>query len=182
MSSGTNVLERSVLQAGKVFIHADEDNSRAYVVQTGEVRSFIMHEGKKIEVARYGPGTIIGELGLMLDDPSALNYEALESSTVVTITRQDFQKRLARADKSITTILEHAVKKIRAFDQEQTAFALETSQMDETATLLVQGLLNGLSDEKKALYEDAIAPHLHAMMKDLKRAKKKSKAPIQQED
>lgn len=183
MSNGANVLERSVLQAGKVFIRSGEDNSRAYVIQTGEVRGFIMRDGKKVEVARYGPGTIIGELGLMLDDPSTLSYEALESATVVTVTRQDFQKRLIRADKSITTILEHAVKKIQDSDKKLTERAIERSKMDETALLLVQGLLSGFSDEKKALYEDAVLPHLNAMMKDIKRIKEdKNKKKKNQQD
>lgn len=171
----SDVLERSALQAGKVFIREGEDNTRAYVVQDGEVAAYKNKDGKKIEVARYGPGTIIGELNLMIDEESSLSYEALELSTVVSITRQDFQKRLARADKSITTILEHAVNKIKYYENIETIKALKNSEIDETAYQLVQALVTDLPIDKKVQYEDAILPHLNSMIKAIKETKEKTK-------
>ncbi len=171
----SDVLERSALQAGKVFIHEDEDNIRAYVVQDGEVAAYKKHDNRKIEVARFGPGTIIGELNLMIDDVSNLSYEATTLSTVVSITRQDFQKRLARADKSISTILEHAVKKIKFYENIETQKALAASEVDDLAVQLVQTLVTNLPIDKKAQYEDAILPHLNGMIKSIKEIKDKNK-------
>lgn len=174
MSSGTNVLERSVIQAGKVFIRAGEDLSRAYVIQGGEIAAFIMQDDRKIEVARFGPGTIIGEIGLMIDEDATLSYEAITVCTVVTITRQDFQKKLVRADKSIATILEHAVNKITYYERIETTKALVASEVDETALLLLKSLLRDVAIEKKLQYEDTILPHLNGLIKAIKGLKKKS--------
>jgi CRP-like cAMP-binding protein len=100
------VFDRSVIPANKVFIKANEENSRAYVIQTGQVRSYIIDENdEKIEIARYGEGTIIGEVCLVIDDPIPMYYEAVESSTVITITRQDFEKKFAKADNVIQSRL-----------------------------------------------------------------------------
>lgn len=171
----SDVLERSALQAGKVFIREGEDNIRAYVVQDGEVAAYKNNDGNKVEVARFGPGTIIGELNLMVDEESQLSYEALELSTVVSITRQDFQKRLARADKSITTILEHAVNKIKYYENIETQKALKNAEIDDTAKQLVEALVTGLPIDKKAQFEDAILPHLNSMIKAIKETKIKNK-------
>ena len=93
MAKGADVLERSCLPEGKIFIREGEENTRAYVIQTGEVSAFFTSEdGRKIEVDRYGPGTIIGEECLVVDTPAKLSYEVVETSTVITLTRQDFQK------------------------------------------------------------------------------------------
>lgn len=173
MSSTKNVLERSVLESGKVFIRAGEEILRAYVIQSGEVSAFTTLDGKKVEVTRFGPGTIIGETGLMIDEESKLSYEALNACTVITITRQDFQKRLARADKSITTILDHAVKKILYYEDIQTDKALSQSDIDETAIALMNSLLQGVTLDRKLQYEDAILPHVNDLIKAIKELKSK---------
>lgn len=172
----SDVLERSALQAGKVFIREGEDNIRAYVIQDGEVAAYKQNGDQRIEIARYSSGTIIGELNLMIDEPSQLSYEAVQLSTVISITRQDFQKRLARADKSITTILEHTVDKIKYYENIETEKALERSKVDDLATQLIQQLVTGLPIDKKVQFEDAILPHLNAMIKAIKETKEKTKS------
>lgn len=173
MNSNTNVLERIVLQPGKSFIREGEENARAYVVQKGEIAAYKNLDGRKIEVATYGPGTIIGEVNLLLDEPAKLSYEALTTTTVVTVTRQDFQKRLVRVDKSIQTILDHAVRKLIAYENIEIKKALKNAEVDETAELLVKGLLAGMSVDKKSVYEEALFPHINGMIKDIKRVKKR---------
>lgn len=171
-----DVLERSALQAGKTFIREGEDNIRAYVIQDGEVAAYKKNGSQKVEIARFGPGTIIGEINLMVDSPSNLTFETITLSTVVSITRQDFQKRLARADKSIATILEHVVNKIKVYEGLEIQKSLEESDMDELATQLVKSLIGGLPVDKKMEYENAILPHLNGLIKAIKEIKQKAKS------
>ncbi len=175
MNAKTSVLERNVLQPGKSFIREGEENARAYVVQNGEIAAYKKLDDRKIEVATYGPGTIIGEINLMIDEPAKLSYEALTTTTVVTITRQDFQKRLVRTDKSIQTILDHAVKKIVYYENLEIQKALKNAEVDDTAVLLVKGLLSGMSEDKKSVYEEALFPHINNLLKDIKSLKKREK-------
>lgn len=175
MASDTSILERSVIQKGKVFIRASEEISRAYVIQNGEVAAFTMQDEQKVEVTRFGPGSIIGEMGLVSDEVSELSYEALTLCTVVTVTRQEFQKRLARADKNIATIMEHAVNKIKYYENIETKKALKAAEIDETAYLLMNSMLRNVPFDKKLEYEDAILPHLNSLVKSIKDIKKSKK-------
>ncbi len=173
MTSDTSILERSAIQKGKVFIRAGDEISRAYVIQNGEVIAFTMQGDRKIEVGTYGPGTIIGEMGLVTDEVSPLNYEAATLCTVVTVTRQEFQKRLSRADKNIATIMEHAVNKIKYYENIETKKALKAAKIDETAYLLMNNLIKNVPYDRKLEYEDAILPPLNDLIKSIKALKKK---------
>ncbi|MCK5374004.1 MAG: cyclic nucleotide-binding domain-containing protein [Alphaproteobacteria bacterium] len=175
MASDTSILERSAIQKGKVFIHAGDEISRAYVIQNGEVVAFTMQNDRKIEVSRFGPDSIIGELGLVSDEISLLSYETLTLCTVVTVTRQEFQKRLHKADKNVSTIMEHAVKKISYYENIETQKAVKAAEIDETAYLLMNNLLKGISHDRKMEYEDAILPHLNGLIKAIKSIKKSKK-------
>jgi len=172
MASDTSILERSAIQKGKVFIREGDEISRAYVIQNGEVVAFTMQNDRKVEVANFGPGAIIGEMGLVADEISQLSYEALTLCTVVTVTRQEFQKRLARADKNVATIMEHAVKKISFYESIETKKALKASEIDETAYLLMNSLIKGVPYDRKMEYEDAILPPLNDLIKSIKGLKK----------
>lgn len=175
MVKGEDVLERSVIREGKVFIKIGEESIRAYVIQNGLIRAFIMDGEEKITVATFGPGTIIGEMGLVVDMPMGMNYEAVETTTVVTVTRQDFQKRLARADKTIKTVLDYAMKKIEDYEKLEVAKALKRSEVDDMALKLVQSLVTGMPEDKKKEYERAILPHINGLMKEIKTLKEENK-------
>lgn len=168
MGKNNDVLERSVLPAGKTFIKAGEESSRAYVVQAGEVVCFTMKGEERIEIARYGPGTLIGESCLLLDDPIPVSYEAATNTTVVTITRQDFQKRLARVDKSVRNILDRAMQKIQDYERIEMDKALRLYDVDDKALAFVKGLVQTLPDRKQAEYEARLLPHIDGLLKGVK--------------
>lgn len=170
-----DVLERKALQPGKAFIKQGEENNHAYVIQDGEVVSYKKKGDHRIEIAHFGPGTIIGETNLMLDQTATLSYEASGMCTVITISRQDFQKLLARADKSIVTILEHAVNKLRFYENLDIGRAMSELDIDDLALQLVQNLLKDLPLDKKAQYEEAILPHINSLIKSIKEIKMQNK-------
>lgn len=165
------VLERKVIHAGKVFIKAGQEHFRAYVVQNGLIRSFVMDGDQKVEIAEFEPGRIIGETCLMADEPMTMNYEAVVDTTVVTITRQDFQKKISRIDKDITTILNHVMNKLNYQDSKAIDKAREKAQIDDDAFKMVQALTAGMEGDKKFKYENAIIPHVNSLMKAIKEVK-----------
>lgn len=171
MSTSEQVLERKVIHAGDVFIKEGQEHARAYLIQTGLIRAFIMENDKKVIVAEYEPGRIIGETCLMVDEPMNMNFEAVEDSVVVTITRQDFQNKIRRINKDIMKILEHVMNKLNY--QEMTAIddAKRKNKVDPDALKMVAALTTGLPEEKKFQYEQAILPHVNAMIKEIKRLK-----------
>ena len=172
----SKVLERNLFHAGKTFIRAGEQNVRAHVIQKGSAMSYIEKDGEKIEINRYGPGTIIGEMSLILDTPLSVNYQALTDLTVISISRQDFEKKLAIADGTIKTILRHIVDKANTQEQETVQSVIETAYRDENAALLIQAIVSGLSHEKKIAYETAITPHINRLIGAIKAVKHRFKS------
>lgn len=175
MSSNDHILERKVIHAGDVFIKEGQEHARAYLVQTGLVRSFTIDNDQKVIVAEYEPGRIIGETCLMVDEPMNMSYEAVEESVVVTITRQDFQHKIRRIDKDIMKILDHVMIKLNYQDAQALDYAKKNSKIDPAALDMVKALLTGMPEEKKFQYEKAILPHVNAMIKEIKRLKKQDK-------
>ena len=176
MSQAPNVLERSVFHTGKIFIRAGEANLRAHVIQKGTARSFIEKDGEKIEVARYGPGTIIGEACLIVDDPLDLSYEAVTDLTVISITRQDFEKKLNVADNTIKTILRHIVDKAQVQEKKDIDVAVQGSEQSDIAQGLVHAILAGMSGAKKEAYQVAITPPITALINSIHEVKARFKS------
>ncbi len=172
MQKGADVLERSCLPTGKVFIKEGEESARAYMIQVGEVAAFTMEGDRKVEIERLGPGSIIGERFLVADEPATISYEAIVPTTVVVITRQEFQKLLSKVDKNIKTVFDYAIEKIRHYERLSTTKALKKKiEVDDKTYAMVQGLLVGIPDEKKSRYEDAILPHVSAIVKAINEVK-----------
>ncbi len=173
MGRSEAVLERKVIHAGNVFIKAGDEHARAYVVQHGLISAYVMDGDQKVEVAQYDPGRIIGETCLMVDEPMTMSYEAVVDTTVITITRQDFQKKISRIDKDISTILDHVMNKLNYQDLNAIDKARDRAKIDPDAFKMVEALIAGLPEEKKFQYEKAILPHVNSMIKAIKALKEK---------
>lgn len=173
---GEYVLERNVFHAGKMLITAGEPHTNAYIIQDGEVVSFMMDNAERIEVGRYGPGSIIGETNLLVDDKAELNFEAVVDTTVVTIVRQDFEKKLTKIDKTLMHIVQTLIKKLKKSEKEQKEAAIEAKRIDAKAFEIVEHLLRDMGDkERKKRYRDIIQPHFNIMCRSLEELKKEER-------
>jgi CRP/FNR family cyclic AMP-dependent transcriptional regulator len=168
MVNNDSVLERKVIHPGKPFIKAGEEHARAYIVQSGLISAYIIEGNKKIEVSQYGPGRIIGEICLMSDEAMDMNYEALTDTTVVTMTRQEFQKKISKMDRNVWTILEHVMNKLNYQYKSDIGKAKAHNAIDETAQNFVQSLLTKIAPEKRGEYERALTPHVNALLREMR--------------
>jgi CRP-like cAMP-binding protein len=168
MSQDSKILERSVFHAGQVFILAGSKHSNAYIVQSGEVIGFVSHNSKKLEVSRFGPGSLIAETSLLVEEPMTVSYEAVVDTTVVMISAQDFQKSLLKADPLTKTVLKHIAGKFQKITADAIAEAQKNAVIDEEAYKIVQHLIRNLNTEKKSDYEEAMLPHFNELMRVLR--------------
>ncbi|MCB1532317.1 MAG: cyclic nucleotide-binding domain-containing protein [Alphaproteobacteria bacterium] len=168
MTKNDDVFERKVIYTGKPFIKAGEEHARAYIIQKGLIRSYILEDDEKIEVSQYGPGRIIGEVCLMSDEPMDLNYEAVEESTVITMTRADFQKRISKMDSNVSTILEHVMTKLNMQYAEDIDKAKSRTEIDDDTYKHMDALLAKIPPEQRHKYEKAILPHVNALVRTMK--------------
>ena len=171
-----DVFERKVIYTGKPFIKEGEEHARAYIIQNGLIRAYVMDGDQKVEVAQYGPGRIIGETCLMCDEPMTINYEAVEETTVITMTRADFQKRISKLDKNVATILEHVTNKLNIQYASDIDKAMHKTEIDPDTRRLIDALIEKVPLERKMKYETAIMPHVNALLKEMKALKEEDKA------
>lgn len=80
--------ERVDLEAGCYLFHAGEPSDSLYVVRRGYLQ--VLQNG--VVIRELGRGEVIGELGLLIDAPRSASIRAARDSTLVRLTRAQFDK------------------------------------------------------------------------------------------
>lgn len=178
-----HILERSVIHKGKVFIKAGEESIRAYVVQSGKVCSFFVNDdGEEIEVERHGPGIIIGEMALIRDEIPNVSYKALADSTVVTITRQDFEKKMVRIDGTVKKIFQYLAQKLDYMESETLKEMKLASELDDKAIRIVESMTQNMDIDKQKIYEKKLLRPINTLIKALADVQTSERRARQKED
>ena len=75
-----------------VFLKGDQPKDGAYMVLEGEAGLYLPREGQKGDqlIAKVGPGTLVGELGLIRKEPRALSMLAETELTCLRIGEEEF--------------------------------------------------------------------------------------------
>ncbi|HEY4178105.1 MAG TPA: cyclic nucleotide-binding domain-containing protein [Kofleriaceae bacterium] len=82
------------LEHGAVLFREGDVGDALYVIVEGEVS--VQAEGPpRVEMARLGPGSFIGEVALMTDQPRSATVQALQTSELLRIDRQTLSRVLA---------------------------------------------------------------------------------------
>ncbi len=82
------------LEQGKALFHEGDPGDALYVIVEGEVS--VQAEGPpRVEMARLGPGSFIGEVALMTDQPRSATVTAIEASELLRIDRHTLARVLA---------------------------------------------------------------------------------------
>src|SRR6187402_2119326 len=84
--------EQQEFDRGSVLFHSGDNSDCGYVVMNGSFR-ISLDDGSDYEVVA-GPGTLIGELALLVAMPRPSTAVALDYSSVIRITRSLFQREL----------------------------------------------------------------------------------------
>lgn len=93
----------------EIIIREGDKGKNAYLVQSGRVRVYRTDpEEGIIEIAILGPGQIFGEMSLIGHYKHMATVEAVESTSLIPISAETMDAKLARTDPLIRTIL-HAV-------------------------------------------------------------------------
>ena len=88
------------IKAGELIFEENEFDEVAYLVVSGEVEIFRSSGNQEQMLATVGRGEIIGEMSLIDSQPHVASARALSDTEVSLISRQSFQQRLDRLEKS----------------------------------------------------------------------------------
>ncbi len=85
---------QSVLEPGEVIIEEGSDSSEMYIVAEGQLVVTKKSGTKSVELARIGPGEVVGEIALLDQAPRTATVAALERSLIVRIPVSAFEALL----------------------------------------------------------------------------------------
>lgn len=90
---------RKIFKAGDIIMRQGDAGDCAYIIEKGLVEILIEKaNGSVSRVGTRGPGTIIGEMAIVDNEPRIATIKALEDCDLLEITKDDFARRLKAAD------------------------------------------------------------------------------------
>jgi len=111
-------IERKVYYAGDRIFKEGEPGDRAYIVERGMVEIYKLTDGKEVVLGTVNKGGIFGEMALIDNAPRMAAARSVQQTTLVVITRDTFESKLAKADPFMRGLINIFVKNIRRMGQE----------------------------------------------------------------
>lgn len=148
--------ETEKFRKGDVIIQEGSTGSVAYVVKSGQVEVSKQVEGEKIVLSVLGPGSILGEMGLVDDKPRSATVVALEDTEMKVITRDRFVSMLEKNPQGMIPLLKQVFSRVRYLNQMVAAFcvSVDTAMMDlRPARLILRPVTR---EARRALNEEEV--------------------------
>ena len=111
------VLNRQSFKAGQTIFEKGEAPHFAYIVQAGAVDIVVKDDGNDVMVDTITAGEVFGEMALVDEQPRSAWAVAKQATTCVLITKEEFQKRLAKVDPLTRSMLMLLTKRLRKTTQ-----------------------------------------------------------------
>lgn len=154
------ILERRFVPRGSVIMKEGDRGNTAFLIQSGQVRVFIEKDGKTVELARMGPGQIVGEMALVFDEPRTATVAALEDCNLIVITRQTLQQKLDKSDATVRAIVPMLMKRIVQANNAMLSRQSSVDGLTETVTTIYENMQAGLGAPQKKTLQNTVLPKL----------------------
>lgn len=107
------ILERKTLAEGDVLFKEGDEAPCAFIVQEGEVEVFKKGADQPTVLGVVRKGGIIGEMGLIDSKPRMASARALKSTTVIVVSRDMMNQKIAKADPFIRALIGILIDDVR---------------------------------------------------------------------
>ena len=105
---------RRELFAGEVLYQQGEPTECAWLVESGELELVAVHGRRTTRHGVFGPGELIGEIGLLDGDPHSATATARTDAVLLAVERAQFLERLQGADPILRTLVDSLLGRIRS--------------------------------------------------------------------
>ena len=92
--AGDRLVTGNQYGAGQTIFAEGDLSERAYIIEAGEVEIHKEIGGKRVTLARLGPGGVFGEMGLVDERPRWAGATASRTTTLRSLSKQDFVDEL----------------------------------------------------------------------------------------
>ncbi|MCB9965299.1 MAG: EAL domain-containing protein [Rhodospirillales bacterium] len=100
--------------AGDYIMHQGDVGEYAYFIEEGQVEIVLQkQDGSSQIIGTRGPGTIIGEMAIIDNEPRTASVRATNTCKVLEISREDFHRRLSGSDAVLQTIMQVILTRYR---------------------------------------------------------------------
>ena len=162
------VLERRFAPGGEIIIQQGDVGHNAFLIQSGEVVVFTEADGKHVELARMGPGQIIGEMALVAVGIRTATVRALIDCNLIIITRETLQEKLQKSDPTVRALVTMLMKRIAQSNKALLRKGGDLDDMAEVVSAIYQELHFSLPVQQKKSLETALLPPMEAFLSAIK--------------
>ena len=165
-------------EAGEQILSYQDPSTRVFFLAVGKVRVIVYSaEGRAVVFTDLVPGTIFGEIGAIDRAPRSAGVEALEQTSVASLTADQFETVMLRQPTVALATLRHVTAEVRRLSERVVEFSTLMVQNRIHAELLRLAALAGAAEGQVLLsptpslsdIADRISTHREAVSRELSR-------------
>ncbi len=136
--------------AGGLIFEEGSPGDFAYVIKEGQIEISRYSDGRRLPLARRGPGEVIGEMALLEEAPRMASAQALTDCVLVAIGREELDQLLGSSPSAARAILGTVMTRLR-----ETQAALRQSEKMAQLGILSAGIAHELNNPAAAVLRGA---------------------------
>ncbi|MFN3237783.1 MAG: EAL domain-containing protein [Pseudomonadales bacterium] len=102
------------LRAGETLFKEGDAADTAYIIEEGEIEISTMTEGSNVVICSLGDGDIVGEMGIIDDEPRTATATATKDTRLVCVTRNQLTDRISEADDILKLLVKVLLDRYRS--------------------------------------------------------------------
>lgn len=107
------------LEQGTVLMRKSERATSVYMIKTGLLSVYdVFNDGSKTEIARLGPGQLVGELAMLENREHSLYVEAVLPSDVYAFSKEEFNAIVNEAHPLMQSLVKILAKRLHDTDED----------------------------------------------------------------
>lgn len=165
----SRVLDRQSYAAEEILFREGEQGGRAFFIEKGRVEVFRTDDaGNEISISELGENEIVGEMAVLTGGRRSASVRILEPSILVSITGQDFNKKLQETDKVFRALLEMYISRIKRVNTLLFEKSMNLVEFEESLNTLVKNISKMVDPAKREDFRMEVKPvldELHGILK-----------------
>lgn len=109
--------QTTVIKPGMHLFHENDRSRELYIIQSGSVKVYRTLNGREVELAIVGKGSVLGEMALIDGRPRSASAVALDICVAIVVDADSFHSRVKGVPAWLMTIVKMTSKKIRNADR-----------------------------------------------------------------